>query len=36
MDVELAMDRLARDFDLVLRGDLSFLKGTAAVRASVW
>jgi hypothetical protein len=35
VDVELAMDRLARDLDLVLLGDMGFVEGAAAVRADV-
>ena len=35
MDVELAVDGLARDLDLELLGDVGFVEGAAAVRADV-
>jgi hypothetical protein len=35
VDVELAVNRLARDFDLELLGDVGFVEGAAAVGADV-
>src|SRR5262249_28327448 len=34
VDVELPVDALARDLDLVLRGDMGFVEGAAAVGAN--
>src|SRR5690349_3576410 len=36
MDVELSVDRLARNLDLELLSNVGFVEGSTAVRADVW
>jgi hypothetical protein len=36
VNVELSVDRLARNLNLVLLSDVGFVKGTATFRAGIW